>query len=121
MTEDKLSVLAGKQSCPVCGSISNKGATRCPECGTFHSGIHLEERSAPTPEERVAARLVDPSDYSINPSSAILEEEFAGDEGAVKSWSGGSTDFTFVDEEIKEKEEKKSRPIIPESEEVHSD
>ena len=121
MTEDKLSVLAGKQSCPVCGSISNKGTSRCPECGTFHSGIHLEERSAPTPEERVAARQVNPLDYSINPSSAIIKEEFEGDEGAVKSWAGGSTDFSFIDEKEPKKEEKKSEPIIPESEEIHSD
>ena len=121
MTKDKLSVLAGKQSCPVCGSISNKGTSRCPECGTFHSGIHLEERSAPTPEERVAARVVDPADYSINPSSAIVEEEFVSDEGSVKSWSGGSTDFSFVDEEKLQKVEKNSEPIIPKSEEIHSD
>ena len=121
MTEDKLSVLAGKQSCPVCGSISNKGTSRCPECGTFHSGIHLEERPPPTPEERIAARLSDPLDYSINPTSAIIEEEFTSDEGAVKSWSGGSTDFSFVDEKKPKKEEKIPEPIIPESEEIHSD
>ena len=39
---DSLDVLVGKEACPVCGTISQKGISRCPECGTFHSGIHLE-------------------------------------------------------------------------------
>ena len=120
MSDDKLSILSGKQSCPVCGSISPKGSSRCHECGTFHSGLHLEERTAPTPEERVAARQVDPSEYSMNPNSAIMDEQFESDDEAVKSWSGGSTDFSFVDED--KKIVKSENDIsIPESEEIHSD
>lgn len=120
MSDDKLSILSGKQSCPVCGSISPKGSSRCHECGTFHSGLHLEERTAPTPEERVAARQVDPSEYSIDPNSAIMDEQFESDDGSVKSWSGGSTDFSFVDES-KELKTAEKEIIIPKSEEVLSD
>ena len=115
---DRLDILVGKESCPVCGSISQKGTARCPECGTFHSGIHLEEREAPPPEERVSNRDLDPTDYSMNPDAAIANEEFEGDDSSVKNWKGGSTDFSFIDEEpppVKQNQE------IPESEEIESD
>ena len=114
---DKLDALVGKESCPVCGTISQKGTSRCPECGTFHSGIHLEERPAPTPEERVNSREIDPLDYSINPGSAIADEDFEGDDSTVKNWSGGATDFSFVDDEPV----KVNEIVIPESEEIESD
>jgi len=117
LMSDKLDVLAGKEACPVCGTISQKGTSRCPECGTFHSGIHLEERPAPSPEERSNAREVDPLDYSINPGSAIADEDFEGDDSTVKNWSGGSTDFSFVDD----KPVKIEKNEIPESEEIESD
>ena len=120
MNDDRLSIFSGKQSCPVCGSISPKGSSRCHECGTFHGGLHLEERTAPTPEERVAARQIDPSEYSMDPNSAIMDEQFDSDEGAVKSWSGGSTDFSFVDENKKIKQSENNIEI-PESEEIYSD
>ena len=116
---DSLDVLVGKESCPVCGTISQKGTARCPECGTFHSGIHLEERDAPTPEERIASREVDPSDYSMNPEIAISNEEFEGDDDNIKNWSGGSTDFSFIDEE--DSTPQVSELVIPESEEIESD
>ena len=117
---DRLDVLVGKESCPVCGTISQKGTARCPECGTFHSGIHLEEREAPPPEERLSSREVDPSDYSMNPEVAISSEEFEGDEANIKNWGGGSTDFSFIDDSD-------NLPIesdtlrIPESEEIETD
>ena len=114
---DKLDALVGKESCPVCGTITQKGTGRCPECGTFHSGIHLEERPAPTPEERAISREIDPLDYSINPGSAIADEDFEGDESNVKNWGGGSTDFSFIDE----KPVSRIEPNIPESEEIESD
>lgn len=117
---DRLDVLVGKESCPVCGTISQKGTARCPECGTFHSGIHLEEREAPPPEERMSNREVDPSDYSMNPEVAIASEEFEGDDANIKNWGGGSTDFSFIDDSD-------DLPIesdtlrIPESEEIDTD
>ena len=114
---DKLDALVGKESCPVCGTITQKGTGRCPECGTFHSGIHLEERPAPSPEERAISREIDPLDYSINPGSAIADEDFEGDESTVKSWSGGATDFSFVDDEPV----KIQKIEVPKSEEIESD
>lgn len=117
---DRLDVLVGKESCPVCGTISQKGTARCPECGTFHSGIHLEEREAPPPEERMSNREVDPSDYSMNPEVAIASEEFEGDDANIKNWGGGSTDFSFIDDsEYLPIESDTLR--IPESEEIESD
>ena len=116
---DKLDVLVGKESCPVCGTISQKGTARCPECGTFHSGIHLEEREAPPPEERLSNREVDPSDYSMNPEIAIANEEFEGDDANIKNWGGGSTDFSFIDDS-NDLPVKSESLHIPDSEEVES-
>ena len=49
----------------------------------------------------------------------ITDEEFEGDETSVKSWSGGSTDFTFdgSDDEIQVQPQK---IVIPDSEEIDS-
>ena len=102
---DKLDIFQGMESCPVCGTIASKGTLRCPECGTFHSGLHLEERSPPPPEQRVAPKDLDPSDYSVNPDSELIEETFEADESAVKEWSGGSSDFSFEDDEKEIKDE----------------
>ena len=63
---------------------------------------------------------MDPSDYSMNPKAAIASEEFEGDDANIKNWGGGSTDFSFIDEND-------NLPIeseileIPESEEIESD
>ena len=117
---DKLDVLVGKETCPVCGTISQKGTARCPECGTFHSGIHLEEREAPSPEERISSREVDPGDYSMNPEVAIADEEFEGDDTSIKNWVGGSTDFSFIDDEVTVAV-KSSMIEVPLSEEIEAD
>ena len=120
LMSDPLDILVGKESCPVCGTLSQKGTVRCPECSTFHSGIHLEERDAPSPEERASQRELDPSDYSMNPKTAIAQEEFEGDDTSIKNWSGGSTDFSFVDEDLPELK-KESSVHVPESEEILDD
>ena len=91
---DPLDILVGKESCPVCGTLSQKGTVRCPECSTFHSGIHLEERDAPSPEERASQRELDPSDYSMNPKTAIAQEEFEGDDASIKI--GRAAQQTFL-------------------------
>ena len=116
---DKLDCLAGKEACPVCGSIAAIGTARCPECGTFHSGVHLEERQPPPPEERPTERNINPTDYSIDPSSAIAVEEFDSDDSSVKKWSGGSSDFSFEDEDGNMPG--KRDQVIPESEIISSD
>ncbi|MDP6869735.1 MAG: hypothetical protein QGI21_03055 [Candidatus Poseidoniaceae archaeon] len=118
MPKDGLDTLIGKESCPVCGTISAKGTARCPECGTFHSGVYLEERDAPPPEDRPSERDVDPLDYSIDPASAITHEEFESDDASVKSWKGGSTDFSFEDDEPVTKV---NDTKIPDDEEILSD
>ena len=51
---DRLDVLVGKRKLSSMWDYIPKGTARCPECGTFHSGIHLEEREAPPPEERMS-------------------------------------------------------------------
>ncbi len=119
---DELDILIGKEYCPVCASIYQKNTQRCPECGTFHSGVHLEDREPPTPEERVSSREVDPTDYSINPNTAIVDEEFDSDDSSVKNWTGGSTDFSFVDEDpIPSKEVTQNNIEIDEDEILHED
>ena len=65
-------------------------------------------------------REVDPSDYSMNPEVAIASEEFEGDDANIKNWGGGSTDFSFIDENDNLALEAESL-LIPESEEVESD
>ncbi len=103
MTEgerDPLDAFHGVASCTVCGCFAKKGTLRCPECGTFHSGAVMVERPAPSPEERVAAEpsAPDPSMYSLGPASTIAEEAFEESED-VRAWTGGSTDFTFEDDD----------------------
>ncbi len=95
---DPLATLKGYASCPVCGCIEQVGSVRCSECGTFHSGIHLEERAAPPPSEVIEREVIDPSIYSLSDSHAIPEEEFEESE-EISSWSGGSTDFTMSDDD----------------------
>ena len=96
---DELDIFNGASYCPNCGSLAPIGNSRCTECGTFHSTIHLEEREAPPPSFQVEEKPLEPSSYSLNPNLAGPEEEFEGDDDAVIEWTGGSTDFSFDEEE----------------------
>lgn len=95
--KDPLKQLSAYAVCPVCGCFDRKGMYRCSECGTFHAGGIMEEREAPSPtevRESIAAQPIDPSIYSIGPNATIPEERFDESED-VRTWEGGSTDFTF--------------------------
>ena len=65
-------------------------------------------------------REVDPSDYSMNPEVAIASEEFEGDDSNIKNWGGGSTDFSFIDDEDTVSV-KASTIEVPLPEEIESD
>jgi len=96
---DELDVLKGASYCPNCGSLAHVGNSRCTECGTFHSTVHLEEREAPLPSIKIEKKPLEPSSYSLNPNLAGPDEEFESDEDSVIEWTGGSTDFSFSEEE----------------------
>jgi hypothetical protein len=93
---DPLDQFRGMAACPVCGCIDRKGIYRCSECGTFHAGSIMVEREPPTVEELATheAPALDPSNYSLGPSAAIPDEEF-DESDDVRSWDGGSSDFSF--------------------------
>ena len=99
---DPLERLNGLAVCPVCGCFDRKGMYRCSECGTFHAGGIMEEREAPPPSEQreleAAATPLDPSVYSLGPNASIPEESF-DESDDVRSWEGGSTDFTFDEDD----------------------
>lgn len=108
----------GKAICPSCGCIDNIGSFRCVGCGAFHSTAHLIERDVPPPEQRVMIeQIVDPMAYSIGPNQKIVEESFEQTDD-VKSWEGGSTDFSFSDAVEVVSKEDIEQVIIPKSEEL---
>ena len=58
----------------------------------------MEEREAPPPSEQRDLQenqpVLDPSVYSVGPNASIPDESF-DESDEVRSWDGGSTDFTF--------------------------
>ena len=63
----------------------------------------MEDREPPSPAEQQAiqdatAPTLDPSVYSLGPNASIPEESFDESED-VRRWDGGSTDFTFADDD----------------------
>ena len=58
----------------------------------------MEEREAPPVSEQKDIQenqpVLDPSVYSVGPNASIPEESF-DESDDVRSWDGGSTDFTF--------------------------
>ena len=80
----------------------------------------LRGKGGSTPGRKNVEREVDPSDYSMNPEVAIASEEFEGDDANIKNWGGGSTDFSFIDENDNLPVESQILRI-PESEEIETD
>ena len=61
----------------------------------------MEEREPPAPgevRESITPSTIDPSIYSVGPNATIPEETFDESED-VRTWEGGSTDFTFDEDE----------------------
>ena len=98
MTADPLFAFLSAVRCPSCGTLESKGTFKCPECGLFHSSLPMEERKAPDPSERTEQREIDPSAYSLSSSAKMIDESFE-ETNEIKSWTGGNTDFSDLDEE----------------------
>jgi len=58
----------------------------------------MEERKAPDPAERTEQREIDPSAYSLSSSAKMIDESFE-ETNEIKSWTGGNTDFSDLDDE----------------------
>jgi len=60
----------------------------------------MEEREAPPVQMQVEIdeKTIDPSVYSVGPNATIPEESFDESED-VRSWDGGSTDFSFDEDD----------------------
>ena len=98
MAADPLDVYTMLAACPNCGCLEREGTVRCAECGTFHSGIHMEERIIDTQAQPIERAPIDPSAYSLSGTHDTPQETFEETEDLV-SWDGGSSDFTMDDQE----------------------
>ena len=62
----------------------------------------MEDREPPSPAEQQAIQdattPLDPSVYSLGPNASIPEESF-DESDDVRRWDGGSTDFTFDEDD----------------------
>ncbi len=62
----------------------------------------MEEREAPPPGPAppvTDSAPIDPAIYSLGPNAAIPEESFDETED-VRAWNGGSSDFSFEDDDV---------------------
>ena len=103
MKEDPLDLFQDKEICPTCSAIHPKNVSRCPECGIFHDAEIFAERTQVHVPRKTTTKVkpVDPGMYSLNPHSEIPDdglEEIEIEDNTI-SWSGGSTDFSFDEEE----------------------
>ena len=97
---DSLSVFDGLSACYSCGALQQKGSSRCPECGTFHSTGHLEDRPDPPRGSNFEpVPVADPSLYSMNPDAEIKVEDQVDVKDMTRTWSDGGTDFHLGDDE----------------------
>tara|TARA_B100001113_G_C21090242_1_gene613987 strand:- start:100 stop:336 length:237 start_codon:yes stop_codon:yes gene_type:complete len=53
----------------------------------------MEDRKAPSPEERIQHREIDPSAYSLSSNSKLITESF-DETNEIQTWTGGNTDFS---------------------------
>ncbi len=103
MTGDLLSAFDGLEVCADCGTLQQILTLRCPECGRFHSST-MVRKEATVEEARSEARgrdrlPIDPSHYSLNPTSPLFDEEEDEQSSTVsRPWQGGVTDFAFEEE-----------------------
>ena len=98
LNKDPLFGLLSAVRCPSCGTLESQGTFKCPECGVFHSAVPLEERKAPSPEERVQKREIDPSAYSLSSNSKLITESF-DETNEIQTWKGGNTDFSDLNDD----------------------
>ncbi len=120
MSTDPLNALRGTTLCPVCGCIEKAGSVRCPECGTFHSVAHLEEREAPPSSMEKPCPIVDPASYSLSPDVDQIPIESFEESDSVVKWEGGSADFTMDEEEVEKPMSRVSAEdlVLPDPEEL---
>ena len=62
----------------------------------------MEEREAPPPglaSTPTDITPIDPAIYSLGPNAAIPEESFDETED-VRAWNGGSSDFSFEEDDV---------------------
>jgi hypothetical protein len=72
----------------------------------------MEDRKAPDPSERSQMREIDPSAYSLSSSSKLISESF-DETNEIKSWTGGNTDFSDLDDQ-----DEPIAKIVPTTEDV---
>jgi uncharacterized Zn finger protein (UPF0148 family) len=120
--ENRLQSFVNLVQCPVCGCLEKKGTSKCPECGTFHSGAVMEERKPPTPQEleQYSSPVIDPLNYSIRPNQSLPEEEFEESKD-VRNWEGGNTDFSFEDDDDNSIPHRQIENVIPSDELIIDD
>ena len=79
----------------------------------------MEDREPPAPSEQLLLQQesnqpLDPSVYSLGPNAAIPDETFDESED-VRHWDGGSTDFTFEDDDLPV-----AKLELPAAEDIHA-
>ena len=80
----------------------------------------MEDREPPAPSEQLLLQQesnppLDPSVYSLGPNAAIPDETFDESED-VRPWDGGSTDFTFDDDDD---DAPVAKMTLPPAEDIH--
>jgi len=58
----------------------------------------MEDRRAPDSSERPPPREIDPSAYSLSASAKLVTESF-DETNEIRSWTGGNTDFSELEDE----------------------